>query len=146
MISSREDFMMQVLGCGILDLSLIDGVMYDWCDIIGRLRYMPGLSIGLNTVMNEVFLYGFGEIENAVSARISELETIPNERPLDASEEEELSALRMLEPYEDFSSFHNYIDTHVNCDQHFDTYKKYLPDALEEFEYNTGFNIECPYE
>ena len=97
-------------------------------------------------LMNEVFLYGFGEIENAVNARICELEAMPNERPLDASEEEELSALRMLEPYEDFSSFHNYIDTHVSCDRHWKTYKKYIPYALEEFEYNTGFNIGCSYE
>lgn len=146
MISRREDFMMQILGCGILDLSLIDGVRYNWCDIIGSFRDEFRLNIGLNMVMNWVFLYGFGEIENAVNARICELEAIPNERPLDASEEEELSALRMLEPYEDFSSFHNYIDTHVSCDRHWKTYKKYIPDALEEFEYKTGFNIGCSYE
>ena len=142
MMTSREDFLMQILDCGILDLSLIDGVKYDWCDIIGELHG----NFDLNIVMNEVFLYGFGEIENEVNARICELEAIPNERPLDVAEEEELSALRMLEPYEDFSSFHNYIDTHVNCDRYTHIYKVYMADALEEFERNTGFNIEFAYE
>lgn len=141
-MTSREDFLMQILDCGILDLSLIDGVKYDWCDIIGELHG----NFDLNIVMNEVFLYGFGEIENEVNARICELEAIPNERPLDVDEEEELSALRMLEPYEDFSSFHNYIDTHANCDQYTHIYKVYMADALEEFERNTGFNIEFAYE
>lgn len=33
MVSSREDFLMNLLNCGVLDLKLIDGVGYDWCDM-----------------------------------------------------------------------------------------------------------------
>lgn len=39
MISSREDFLMTLLGCGLLDLKLIDDVEYDWCDVLEQVDF-----------------------------------------------------------------------------------------------------------
>lgn len=39
MISSREDFLMTFIGCGQLDLQLIDDVEYNWCDVLERVDF-----------------------------------------------------------------------------------------------------------
>lgn len=143
MITSREDFLMQVLDCGLYDLKLIDDVNYDWCDI---LRSAGDTSYQLNWLMRKVFEFGYEQIEQAINDRICELEAIPNERELEQHEEKELFLLRGLEPYEDFDSYHNFIDTHVWCEKHGSTYKKYLQEALDEFADGTGFEITIENE
>ncbi len=138
MITSREDFLMQVLHCGILDLKLIDGVGYDFCDI---LKLDSTFQFEINFVMAMVFEYGYSQIAQAVNDRICELEAIPNGRELEADEELELAELRTLEPYEDFAAYHNYIDTHVWCEKNKAIYKKYLSEALDDFAEGAGFEI-----
>lgn len=138
MITNREDFLMQVLDCGVLDLKLIDDVNYEWAEI---LEYGGDTSYQLNWLMRKVFEYGFSKIEEAVNDRICELEAIPNERELEPDEEQELAELRELEPSEDFESFHNFIDTHVWCEKHKDIYRKYMQEALDDFADGTGFEI-----
>lgn len=34
MASNGKDFLMNLPNCGVLDLKLIDGVSYDWCNIL----------------------------------------------------------------------------------------------------------------
>lgn len=89
MVSNREDFLMNLLDCGVLDLSLLDGVDYDWCDILNE-EMIHGIALSngngrcaINFVMAEVVAFGIGQIETAISDRICELEAIPNERELD---------------------------------------------------------------
>lgn len=138
MIRGKDDLLMQLLNCGSLDLKLIDDVGYDFYDI---LEYCDGAewvtSVGLNGVMRLVFEYGFEQIKKAINDRIEGLEN----EDLDEDGLEELSALRELNPDDDMETYHNYIDTHVWCKEHYDIYKKYLSEALDDFADGTGFEI-----
>lgn len=138
MVKGKDDLLMQLLRCGSLDLALIDDVGYDFCDI---LEYCDGaewvVSVGLNGVMRLVFEYGFEQIAKAINDRIEELEN----EDLDEDGEKELSALRVLNPDDDMETYHNYLDTHVWCKEHYDTYRKYLSEALDDFAEGTGFDI-----
>lgn len=140
----KDSLLMTVLKCGSADLELLEGVRYDW-DCIFEHEMEDG-ELEFNRIMYAVFCYGFGEIEKRVDDRICELEAIQNERELDEDEEKELELLRELCPYDDFSSYHNYLDTHVYCNAHGGTYKTYMSEALDEFEENTGFYIAIDNE
>lgn len=138
-MTGRESLLMAILDCGTDDLCLLDDVQYDWADIFNRLE---DDTHDLNSVLREVFQVGYECIQAAVDARICELEFIElNERELDDDEAAELALLRDLDASDDFVSYHNYLDTHVWCRCHMDTYKKYMKEALEEFEEHTGFQI-----
>lgn len=147
MVSSREDFLMNLLNCGVLDLKLIDDVGYDWCDILDGEMLGEMLSDGsrqretLNYIMRRVVEFGIDQLTTAVADRICELEAIPNERELDVDEEEELEALHTLNPEEDIESYHNFIDTHVWFENNADVYRTYLQGALDDFAEGTGFEI-----
>lgn len=147
MVSSREDFLMNLLNCGVLDLKLIDDVGYDWCDILDGETLGEMLSDGsrqretLNYIMRCVVEFGIDQLTTAVADRICELEAIPDERELDVDEEEELEALRTLNPEEDIESYHNFIDTHVWFENNADVYRTYLQEALDDFTEGTGFEI-----
>lgn len=148
MVNNREDFLMNLLNCGVLDLRLIDGVGYDWCDILneemiyGIAEISGNGSCAINFVMAEVVAFGIDQIETAISDRICELEAIPNERELDEDEEAELSALRTLNPDEDISGYYNCIATHVCLERNGSLYKQYLSEAIGDFEEGTGLEIE----
>lgn len=147
MVSSREDFLMNLLNCGSLDLRLIDDVGYDWCDILDSETLGEMLSDlsrrrdTLNYIMRQVVEFGIDQLSTTVADRICELETISNERELDADEAKELEALRTLNPEEDIDSYHNYIDTHVWFENNANTYHTYLQEALDDFAEGTGFEI-----
>ena len=141
MITSREDFLMQILRCGVLDLKLIDDVGYDWYDILDSDVFENGVPFNLNNVMRLVFEYGFSQIEAAVDSRVDYLEDTEKTYGLSDSQAEELEALRTLNPMEDFTSFHNYIDTYVWFERHKEIYQKYMEEALDEFADGTGFEI-----
>ena len=148
MLSSREDFLMNLLNCGSLDLKLIDDVGYDWCDILDSetlgemLSSESGQHETLNYIMRRVVDFGIEQITTAVDDRICELKAIQNEWELDADEEKELSAIRALNPEEDIDSYHNFIDTHVWFRSNADVYRTYLQEALDDFAEGTGFEIE----
>lgn len=148
MISSRDDFLMSILHCGVCDLSLIDDVGYNWCDILDSETLGEMLSGGsrqrdtLNYLMRRVVEFGIKQITTAVDDRICELEAIPNDRELDADEEKELSALRALNPEEDIDSYHNFVNTHVWFENNADVYHTYMQEALDNFAKGTGFEIE----
>ena len=148
MISSRDDFLISILHCGVCDLSLIDDVGYNWCDILDSETLGRMLSSGsrqrdtLNYLMRRVVEFGIRQITTAVDDRICELEAIPNDRELDADEEKELSALRALNPEEDIDSYHNFVDTHVWFENNADVYHTYMQEALDNFAEGTGFEIE----
>ena len=148
MISSRDDFLMNILHCGVLDLRLIDDFGYDWCDILDSETLGEMLSSGsrqheiLNYLMRQVVDFGIEQITTAVDDRICELEASSNEWELDADEEEELSALRALNPEEDIDSYHNFVDTHVWFENNADVYHTYMQEALDNFAEGTGFEIE----
>lgn len=146
-ITSREDFLMQILHCGILDLMLIDGVNYDWCDILDSDVFRSGTPFDLNSLMWLVFEHGFSQIEAAVDSRISHLlKGVEKTYRLSDSQVKELEALRTLNPMEDFDSYHNCLDTHVWCRQNGGIYQKYMSEALDAFADGTGFEISIDEE
>lgn len=138
MVTSREDFLMQILQCGALDLKLIDDVGYDFCDI---LELDSTFQFDINFVMARVFEYGFSQIENAIDQRKNCLTDTRDEYGISDEQNAELEALEKLEPFEDFGTYHNYIDTHVWCANNKEIYKKYLSEALDDFAEGTGFEI-----
>ena len=138
----REDLLTSILDCGYGDLYLLEDCQYDIGYIVEDcIATFENLDI--NNLVSIMFDYGLRDIEEAISDRICELEAIQNERELDEDEEEELTALRTLEPFEDMQSFYNYIDTHIwiDADEKVDTYKKYMQEALDHFCEMTGFEI-----
>ena len=137
MISSRDDFLISILNC-----RLIDDVGYNWCDILDSETLGKMLSGTLNYLMRRVVEFGIEQITTAVDDRICELEANSNEWELDADEEEELSALRALNPEEDIDSYHNFVDTHVWFENNADVYHTYMQEALDNFAEGTGFEIE----
>lgn len=139
MVTSREeDFLMQILNCGVLDLKLIDDVGYDFCDIIDTDSTFP---FSINGVMMRVFDYGFSQIENAIESRKTYLTDMRDEYGISDEQKAELDALEKLDPFEDFQTYHNYIDTHVWCERNKEIYEKYLGEALDDFAEGTGFEI-----
>lgn len=138
-LTMKDKLLMIVLKCGSADLELLENIKYDWDCIFEH--EMEDVELDFNRIMYAVFCYGLGEIEKRVDDRICELEAIPNERELDEDEEKEMKLLRELRPYDDFSSFYDHLNTHVYCNAHSGTYKKYMNEALDEFERNTGFDI-----
>ena len=145
-VTAKDDLLMTILKCGSLDLGLIDSVGYDFCDIISQLDDMPIQEIGINGLMRAVVDFGIIQIREAVDRRICELEAIPNERELDDEEELELAALRLLAPDEDIQSYHNCIDTPVWFEHHGSLYRRYLEEAVDDFEEGTGFSIDGDWE
>ncbi len=141
MISSREDLLMTLLNCGSLDLKLIDDVGYDWCDVLDQLDWPRG-DVDFNLLMRGVVSCGIIELREAIEERIAELDGIAQDTgELDDEEGDELDALRDLDPDEDISSYHNWLDTYVYFEAHGDVYRKYLAAAIDEFEDNTGLSF-----
>lgn len=137
-MSAKEDLLMTLLGCGSMDLAMLDDVRYDFDEIIDQLDSEPIQDVGFNGLMRAVVDVGIIHIREAVEERIQELE---NQGGLDDFEVEELEALQKLTPDDDICSFHNYLDTHVYFDENGDIYRQYLSEALDEFTDNTGFEI-----
>lgn len=142
MIASREDFLMTFIGCGQLDLALIDNVRYDWCDVFEQLDLNCVSNRKLQAIMSAVFRLGKSEMAEAISNRIDYLEDTEKVYGISDEQKTELEELKELDPYEDFEEFHNYIDTHVTCVNHKLVYEVFLKQELDKFAENTGFEVE----
>lgn len=142
MISSREDFLMTFLGCGQLDLKLIDDVEYDWCDVLERVDFSCLGERKLSAIMHAVFDLGKDRLNEAIGERIDYLEDTKKTYGISEEQETELGELKELDPYEDLEEFHNYLDTHISCVNHKAVYEVYLTEELEEFADETGFEVE----
>lgn len=138
-MTGKESFLTELLNCGLYDLDLLDGVSYDWSEILAGEREV---FTNMNEVMALVFQYGFEQMQQSISDRICEIEAIASERELDVGEESELHLLRYLKPEDDFDVYRNYQDTHVFCERHREVYALLCQDEVSEFEKGTGFAIE----
>ena len=137
-MSAKEDLLMTILGCGSMDLAMLDAVGYDFDEIIDQLDGNPIQDVGFNGLMRAVVDVGIIKIRQAVDGRIEELAGYDD---LSEDEDAELKALRNLDPDDDIRSYHNCLDTYVWFEKSGDIYRQYLPEALDEFEGNTGFGI-----
>lgn len=138
MATNRDWLLMELLHCGEYDLSLLDNVGYDWCDI---LELDSTFQFDINFVMARVFEYGFSQIEDAVEQRKNYLIDTKDKYGISDEQSTELEALEKLDPFEDFATYHNYIDTHVWCEKNKGIYQKYMVEAIDEFGDGTGFEI-----
>ncbi len=140
-MANRDDLLRSIVGCGTLDMRVLDDVGYDWFEVMDRLD-SQGVSVrevGFNGLMRTVVEMAAEDLASAVEERIEELEL---QDELDEDEEEELRQLRLLDPEEDVGGFFNFLDTHVFFEHNEQIYRDYLPDAIDEFEMNTGLNME----
>lgn len=142
MISSREDFLMTFLGCGLFDLRLIDDVEYDWCDVLERVDFSCLGERKLSAIMHAVFDLGKDRLNEAIRERIDYLEDAKKTYGISEEQATELEELKELDPYEDLEEFHNYLDTHISCVKHKAVYEAYLAKELEDFADGTGFEVE----
>lgn len=142
MISSREDFLMTFLGCGLYDLKLIDDVEYDWCNVLEQVDFSCLGERKLSAIMHAVFDLGKDRLNEAIRERIDYLEDTKKTYGISEEQETELEELKELDPYEDLEEFHNYLDTHISCVNHKAVYEAYLAEELEEFADGTGFDVE----
>lgn len=142
MISSREDFLMAFIGCGQLDLKLIDNVQYDWCDVLEYLDLSRCGDRKLSAIMSAVFYLGKSRLEEAITERIDYLEDTEKTYGISEEQKNELNELKELDPYEDLEEYHNYIDTHITCVNHKAVYEVFLSKELADFADGTGFEVE----
>lgn len=91
--------------------------------------------------MARVFEYGLSRIEDAIYTRKEYLTDMRDTYGISKKLQEELDALNKLAVFDDFQTYHNYIDTHVWCEKNKEIYKKYLSEALDDFAKGTGFEI-----
>lgn len=140
-MTNRENLMCAILECGTLDLGVLDDVGYDWYDVLDRLEGQ-GVSIteiGFNGLMRTVVEMAVEDLEAAVEERVKELE---EQDELEYDEQEALEQLRLLDPEDDVGGFFNFLDTHAYFEKNGEVYRNYLPEAVEEFEKNTGLSME----
>lgn len=134
-----EALLTSLLGCGYLDLDILDGCEYDMIDLIGIARDEMGYEkLDINNLCCAMFEMGKREIQDFLNDRIEELK---DNDDLTEEEKTELDQLETLEIFEDISSFHNFIDTSISIDKNADIYTEYLKSALDNFEEKTGFSI-----
>lgn len=141
MMTNRENLMCAILECGTLDLGVLDDVGYDWYDVLDRLEGQGvGITeVGFNGLMRTVVEMAVEDLEAAVEERVKELE---EQDKLEEDEQEALEQLRLLDPEDDVGGFFNFLDTHAYFEKNGDVYRNYLPEAVEEFEKNTGLSME----
>lgn len=141
MQSAKDDLLMTLLGCGTLDLEMLEDVHYDFDEIIDQLDGLPVQEEGFNGLMRAVVDVGIIHIREAVDDRLCELEAAHTEREWDEYEAEEYRLLKLLDPDGDIRSYHNYLDTSAWFERRGEIYRKYLSDAIDSFEENTGITL-----
>ena len=140
-MSFKDDLLVELLGCGYGDLSVLEGCRYDFSEIIEECYSVYG-KLELNALARIMFEFGIREIGDYINDRIEEIEdAVEEEDMLSAELKEELYDLRDLDVYEDIQSFHNFLDTSIWVCNHNETYEKYLEKALDMFSENTGYCI-----
>lgn len=140
-MSFKDDLLVELLGCGYADLSVLEGCRYDFSEIIDECYSVYG-KLELNALAKIMFEFGIREIGDYICDRINSIEYgVDDENMLSEELREELNALRDLDVGEDIQSFHNYLDTSIWVCNHEETYEKYLGEALDTFAKNTGYCI-----
>ncbi len=137
-MTTAEAWLTSILDCGIADLSILDDVEYCIDDVLKTAKEY-GNSLTLGTVMAAVFDIGRNGLQDAIDDRLAEIEASLDES--ECHENEEYRALLSLNPYDDTNEFHNFLDTHIWFIRNEEVYRKYLMDACNEFEQNTGFSL-----
>lgn len=141
MVSARDDLLMTLLGCGSLDLDMLDDVKYNFDDIIDQLDGVSIQNVGFDGLMRAVVDVGIIHIKEALKSRLGELWWNRDNDNLSDEEAKELKALEQIDPDNDIRSYHNCLDTNVWFEHNGSVYRAYLSEAVDSFEENTGLCI-----
>lgn len=136
-----DSLLRAIFDCGSMDLEMLNDVKYDFNEIIAQLDDEPLQNVGFNGFMKAVVDVGIIHLKEAIDDRICELEAIYSETDLDDEENEELAALRRLDPNCDIEAYFNCLDTHVYFRYNEKEYRSYMADAIDSFRDNTGLNL-----
>lgn len=136
-MSGAESFLCEILSCGTADLEMLDDIEFNWDEVLYQIDW-PQYGLDFNDIMRGVFACGIIRIENEINCRICDLERNCSGE----EEEEELVALKLLNPNEDITAYFNCLDTHVYLRENEEIYRRYLEYELNNFYNNTGFEIE----
>lgn len=134
-MTTAESWLIGFLKCGVLDIEMLDDCTYTVEEVLDRCENEYGTH-DINLVMTTIMEMGMDDLSDAIKERIVELE-------LDNTAEsgEELLALKSLDPHNDIVGWFNCLDTHITLEVKVEIYQKYLSDAIESFENNTGFTL-----
>ena len=143
-LTNRDYLIMELLKCGEGDFGMIDGVGFDMCDILDELKDWADLEhLTLNQFLRAAYNLGIDCIQEAITARITELEAA-REKDLyhfGIKKQRELEDLKRLKPNNDFDAYFNCIDSGAWFEHNEEIYRKYLPEAIDAFEEGTGFEL-----
>ena len=138
-MSGEQIFLCEMLSCGEADLDILDRIGFGWDEILDQMDW-PRDGLDFNDVLRGAVSVGIINLKEAVSDRILVLEAEESiHGKLESEEAEELEALRLLKPDDDIGGDFNFLATHVWFEKNSSTYRRYLPEAVDEFEDNVGF-------
>ncbi len=141
MMSAKDSLLLTLLGCGTLDLEMLEDIHYDFDDVIDRLDGLSIQEAGFNGLMRAVVDVGIIHIQEALEEKLAELHGYRDEGVMTEGDKQELQALEQLDPDRDIRSYHNCLDTSVWFEQNGSAYRRYLSEAIDSFEENTGLYI-----
>ena len=141
MMSAKDSLLLTLLGCGTLDLEMLEDIHYDFDDVIDRLDGLSIQEAGFNGLMRAVVDVGIIHIQEALEEKLAELHGYRDEGVMTEGDTQELQAMEQLDPDRDIRSYHNCLDTSVWFEQNGSAYRRYLSEAIDSFEENTGLYI-----
>lgn len=136
-MSNEEGWLCAILGCGTLDISVID-CEYDKEEIVQDCYENFG-KLSLNDMSRCIVDRGLHDLQVALDTMLDDLNEAWDENDKELCEE--CSLLYYLDPYKDIESYHNFLDTSVYFVRNKEIWRKYLGHAIERFEKNTGYSI-----
>nr|WP_325229203.1 hypothetical protein [uncultured Oscillibacter sp.] len=138
-MTGAQSLLCEMLSCGSADLEILDRIGYGWDEILDQMDW-PREGLDFNDVLRAAVSVGIINIKEAISERTFLLEATQGiHGKLEPEEAEELEALRDLHPDDDIEGDFNFLATHVWFKSNGPAYRRYLPEAVDNFEDNVGF-------
>lgn len=141
----REGLLCGILGCGFLDLRIIDDCRYDMTQICNDLKESHK-DVSLNAVIEEIFRLGVLELEEMVSIRKEDteirLESAVKGSKLERLLNEQMEEIKSLCPKEDVVWYTNFLDSDIGFLKNESVYRKYFPGEISEIEDDMGFEFQ----
>lgn len=139
----KTELLSVLLNCGTEDIKMLEGCNLSWEDIKNDCLLNRG-EITLNNLLQSMFNIALDELKEEINRRVDLLESFADEDPcsFDENMQTELNSLKELEPFMDIETVCDFGDTAVRFIKYEDVYREYISGALDDFEDQTGFEIE----
>ena len=148
-INNRDYLLMALFHCGPCDLKIIEDFGCEFDDIVeepyfyNRLAQAHDKKRPLTFLIREVIEHALYRLEKDIEISIKCLETEgAMSEAISEENEKRYQALLKLKPYDDIDFEINFLATEVWFTKNEKLYRKYVPEAIDDFEYFTGFPIE----